>query len=84
MTHPTYTTDDAAVVTVLNLHGLHPHTVDTEGRKVLFRFERTAYLTEVLDNYDRGALQVSAKMFALLYRDCVTRMKHQQRAAGGQ
>jgi len=77
---PTYATDDVAIVTALNLHGLHPQRVETEDRKVLFYFEHTPYLGEVLDAYDRGALTVSAKMFALLYRDAVTKMRKQQAA----
>ena len=74
----TYATNDVAVVTVLNLHGLHPQRVETEDRRVQFYFERTPHLTEVLDAYNRGSLQVSAKMFVVMYRDAITQMRHKQ------
>jgi len=45
---------------------------------VQFYFERTPHLTEVLDAYNRGSLQVSAKMFVVMYRDAITQMRHKQ------
>ena len=71
------TIGDIAIVTALSLHNVHPIGTEIlpDRNKRVYHFDRTPYFEQIVEQYERGQLQVSAKMFALVYRDFVGRLR---------
>ena len=80
MNYEPYRCGDFAIVTALELANIHPIGREVVERgKVVFVFEDSPQLRDALERYHCGAMTVSAKRFAVLHRELVSRMKAEGR-----
>jgi integrase len=80
MTHDVYRCGDFAIVTALELANIHPIGREVAARgKVVFTYQDSPQLQDLLEQYHCGSMTVSAKRFAVLHRELVTRIKAEGR-----
>jgi len=72
---PCFRTSDTALSAALVLHGLNPIGTDLDGRRLIFKFEDSAYLREVLSAYIGGSLTGSLRAYIATYKDLVSRSR---------
>lgn len=80
MNNDVYLCGDFAIVTALELMNIHPIGREVvERNKVVFTYQDSPQLRDALEQYHCGSMTVSAKRFAVLHRELVSRVRAEGR-----